>query len=357
MSNKVTFKDVAKLAGVSTQTVSRVTNGGANVNPETLKKVQQAIDELGYVPNKGAQLLVRKSTKTFGVISLPMFFQGAAGIVSGIRVECEKVGYSMSLAVADSEEASLEAAIREFKSQQVEAILFNLPVATDVAERLNRKHDMPFLFIDVLPETQVSQVSADHYGGARAMADLMLAQGRQRFALIAGPSHSHAANLRLMAWSDSINEAGLSVVAKTVGDWSAESGYVETRKLLAHANRIDVLLLGNDQMALGALRACAEFNIAVPEQIAVAGFDDTLNSEYFNPPLTTVHQDFAEIGHLAVQKVLELLDDDMAQISKLLVPTVLVERLSTAPVIKSKNPIRDIELLLQEVQQKLSSIS
>ena len=164
--SKVTFKEVAQLAGVSTQTVSRVTNGGKGVNPDTLRRVQEAIDKLGYVPNKGAQLLVRQNAKTFGVLSLAMTFQGAAGIVSGIRIESEKAGYSMSLAVAESGEESLEDAIREFKSQQVEAVLFNLPVSKELAERIVEKHqDMPFLFIDVPHKTEVNQVSADHYEG------------------------------------------------------------------------------------------------------------------------------------------------------------------------------------------------
>ncbi|WP_373940670.1 LacI family DNA-binding transcriptional regulator [Polaribacter sejongensis] len=118
MNKKVTFKEVAELAGVSTQTVSRVTNGGEGVNANTLKKVQEAIDQLGYVPNKGAQLLVRKKAKIFGIITLEMTMEGASSIVNGIRLESEKAGYAISIAVSNSEEKNLENAIRELKSQQ-----------------------------------------------------------------------------------------------------------------------------------------------------------------------------------------------------------------------------------------------
>ena len=354
--SKVTFKEVAELAGVSTQTVSRVTNGGKGVNLETLKRVQEAIDELGYVPNKGAQLLVRKKAKTFGVLSLAMTFQGAAGIVSGIRIESEKAGYSMSLAVAESNAESLEAAIREFKSQQVEAILLNLPVTKIVAEAIVEKHkDMPFLFIDVSPDTAVNQVSADHYEGAKKMVALMVAHGRHHFALLAGPQNSHGANLRDLAWHDEIKRSDAIIVDEAEGDWSAESGYVETTKLLLRGQKFNALLVGNDQMALGALRACAERSVLIPEQVAVVGFDDTLNSEYFNPPLTTIRQDFMEIGKQAVHKVLAQLNEDLP-LSKQKIPVTLIERQSTAPLYKNANAAQEIESLLQEIKNRLPYI-
>ena len=356
MSKKVTFKEVAELAGVSTQTVSRVTNGGKNVNLETLKKVQEAIDQLGYVPNKGAQLLVRKKAKIFGVLSLEMTMEGASSIVTGIRVESEKAGYSMSLAVSNSEEKNLETAIRELKSQQVDAILINLPVSKETAEKLVEKHkQLPFLFIDVPPEANVSQVSADHYKGAQLIAQLMIKHGRKKFALLNGPSHSYAANLRKQAWTDEIQKSDAEIVTEIEGDWSAKSGYYKATKLLLQPQKFDTLLVGNDQMALGTLRACAEQKFAVPQQIAVTGFDDTLNSEYYNPPLTTVHQNFAEIGKQAVQQILKQLKNEK-DISKKLIPIKLIERQSTMPVQKIRNNVKEIQSLLQTINTLLPNI-
>lgn len=356
MSKPVTFKEVAELAGVSTQTVSRVTNGGKGVKPDTLKRVQEAIDELGYVPNKGAQLLVRKKAKIVGVISLEMTLQGASSIVAGIRVESEKAGYSMSLTVSDSKEENLETAIKELKSQQVEAILINLPVSKEVSEKLVEKYKrIPFLFIDVPSEAKVNQVSADHYEGARRMIELMLAQGRRKFALLNGPSHSHAANLRRQAWENEIKKADAELIINVEGDWSAESGYIEATKLLLKPQKIDTLLVANDQMALGALRACNEQNIAVPQQIAVTGFDDTLNSEYFNPPLTTIRQDFKEIGKQAVQNILSHLVHK-EEILKQVIPIELIERQSTMVVQKEANSVKKIEDLLQEIQRLLPNV-
>jgi DNA-binding LacI/PurR family transcriptional regulator len=353
MNKKVTFKEVAELAGVSTQTVSRVTNGGKGVNSETLKKVQEAVDQLGYVPNKGAQLLVRKKAMTFGVLTLEMTMQGASSIVGGIREESEKAGYSMSLAVSDSDEKNIINAVKELKSHQVDAILINLPVSKNLAEELVEKnHNLPFLFVDVPPDANVSQVSADHYEGAKLMAQLMLNHGRKKFALLNGPSHSYAANLRKQAWIDEIKKSDADVVLEIEGNWSAKSGYYKATELLLKSQKIDTILVGNDQMALGALRACAEQNYAVPEQIAVTGFDDTLNSEYYNPPLTTVHQNFLEIGKQAVQQILIQLKDEKNICNKL-IPVKLIERQSTMPLQENGNSVEEIRNLLQKINRLL----
>ncbi|QXP68015.1 LacI family DNA-binding transcriptional regulator [Polaribacter sp. AHE13PA] len=353
MNKKVTFKEVAELAGVSTQTVSRVTNGGGGVNANTLKKVQEAIDQLGYVPNKGAQLLVRKKAKVFGVITLEMTMEGASSIVNGIRLESEKAGYAISIAVSNSEEENLENAIRELKSQQVDVVFINLPVQKELAENLVAKHKhLPFLFIDVSPEANVSQVAADHYKGAVLIAELMLKHGRKRFALLNGPAHSHAANLRKQAWLDVLKPSDAEIVTVETGDWSAKSGYYETTKLLLQPQNIDTLLVGNDQMALGALRACAEQKYAVPDQIAVTGFDDTVNSAYYNPPLTTVHQNFLEIGKQAVKQILIQLKNEN-NISKMVIPVQLIERQSTMPVKENLNSVKEIKDLLQKIQTLL----
>ena len=358
MSKKVTFKEVAELAGVSTQTVSRVTGGGENVNPETLKRVQEAIDTLGYVPNKGAQLLVRKKAKILGVLTLEITMEGASSIVGGIRLESKKAGYSMSLVVAESGEENLELAIRELKSQQVDAILVNLPVSKDIAEKMVKKHkNTPFLFIDVPVATAVNQVSSDHYNGAKQMAALMIRQGRSRFALLSGPAHSDAANLRKQAWEDVINNEQAEIVGVAEGDWSAKSGYYQATKLLLQPQKFDALLVGNDQMALGALRACEEQHVAVPQQIAVAGFDDTLNSEYYNPPLTTVRQNFLEIGTQSVQKIVRQLNNEEEGLTKQLIAVELVERQSTMQVEKDPNTVKKIEMLLGEIQKLLPAIN
>lgn len=331
MNSKVTFKEVAKLAGVSTQTVSRVTNNNGYVSEATRQRVQAAIDELGYVPNKSAQLMGRKKTKIFGVITLDIVLQGASRIVEGIRNESKRSGYAISVAVLDKEKNALDRAIRDMKSQQVAAIFINLPVERAQAEQIIHDHaPIPFVFIDVDPDAEVSQVMADHYAGGKLAAEQMIKQGRKRFAFINGPDSSSAARLRRAAWVAVIEAAGAKFVAEEPGDWSALSGYTAGAALFARGQAIDALLVANDQMALGALRACREHRIQVPAQTAVIGFDDTANSEFFCPPLTTIRQDFLAIGQQAVSEVLSHIVAPSHCAIKVRIPVQLIERQSTS---------------------------
>ncbi|QBG48536.1 LacI family DNA-binding transcriptional regulator [Verrucomicrobia bacterium S94] len=354
MNTKVTFKDVARLAGVSTQTVSRVTNNSGYVNEKTRAKVQAAIDQLGYVPNKNAQLMGRKKARVFGVITLNISFQGASRIVEGIRNESKKAGYAISLAVLDDEPDALEHAVRDMKSQQVNAILINAPIAREPAEQLIHDHaPMPFVFIDAPLDAQVNHVMADHRAGGRMAAELMLQQGRTRFAFLNGPEPSTAARLRREAWLDVIDKAGATLVAEETGDWSARSGYTAGAALFSRGQAFDALLIANDQMALGALRACREHRIDVPRQTAVVGFDDTANSEFFCPPLTTVRQNFLEIGHQAVTEALSCIQHPGQPPIKTEVPVELIERQSTAPIESPEIKAARLESLLSELKQML----
>ena len=356
MNSNITFKDVAERAGVSTQTVSRVTNGAANVNPETRKRVQEAIDELGYVPNKGAQLLVQKTAKTFGVLTLDISFQGASRIVEGIRNESAKAGFAISLAVVEKGEEALKLAIRDLKSQQVAAIFINLPVKRELAEKIVLKNKpLPFVFIDVDPEAQVNQVMSDHYNGALQAAELMIKHNRTRFALISGPEKSSASRLRKKAWKDVIEKENATLVTELEGDWSARSGYSKAMEIFSCGQEIDALLVANDQMTLGALRACREQNIDVPQKTAVIGFDDTENSEFFYPPLSTIRQDFINIGHQAVSEVLSCLKNETVEPLKAYIPVKLIERQSTATKNSATDKNDKIESLLSEIKGLLSN--
>lgn len=353
MNSNITFKDVAKLAGVSTQTVSRVTNNATNVKPETRERVQAAIDELGYVPNQSAQMLVRKKAKVFGVLTLNLSLQGSSRIVEGIRNQSKAAGYAISLAVLDDSD-DLDAIIRELRSQQVDAILINAPVEAAIAEQAIKNHPaLPFVFIDVDPATPVNQVMTDHHSGALLAANLMVEQQRSRFAFINGPAHSPAAQLRREGWVSVIEAAGAKLVDEETGDWSAKSGYFKTMELLASGRAIDALMVANDQMAIGVLRACRENNISVPDDIAVIGFDDTNNSGYFCPPLTTIRQNFREIGHQAVEEILACLEAPAHKPIKRAIPVELIERQSTAPAKPASEKDDRLTALLTELKPLL----
>lgn len=349
----VTFKQVAELAGVSTQTVSRVTNGASNVAQETRDKVNAAIDKLGYVPNKGAQLLSGAKSKVIGLITLDVSLHGISIIANNIRIQAQLHGYGTSFAVVDEHAyQKIVTATRELKSQRIEYIIVNLPLTKEEAEQLVELFtDLHFVFIDVPNNSQVNSVSAAHYQGASEAAQLMLKQQRQRLLLITGPHDSTASTLRLQGWLSQIKHFEATVVAQLEGDWLASSGYQLTREALSNGAVIDGVLVASDQMALGVLRALHEHSLAVPQQVAVIGFDDSADSAYFYPPLTTIKQDFAAISAQAV----DMLFNDSASEPpfKASVATQLIERASTQILDSKTYNKAQIEQLLQQVKNAL----
>ncbi|GAB3480378.1 LacI family DNA-binding transcriptional regulator [Marinomonas epiphytica] len=353
---KATFKDVAKLAGVSTQTVSRVTSGATNVAEKTRAKVLKAIEELDYVPNKGAQLLSRSKSKSVGLITLSLDHHGASLIANGIRQQAEKMHYNIVLNVVSEHSVSTaNSAIKELKAQQVELIIINLPLNREQAEGFQANHkDTTFVFMDVPPDSQVHQVSSTHQQGAASAARLMIEQGRESFMLIAGPQDSSASSQRLAGWKSVVTDQNCRLVIEKHGDWKAASGYQLTLQALKEGYDFDAILVANDQMALGVLRAIHEFGRKIPSQIALAGFDDSTDSAYYYPPLSSVRQDFLSLGFNAVNLAIAAHHNPQEELQKIAIPTQLMERQSTgvkAPQDVDKHAIRQ---LLNELNEKLS---
>ena len=352
----VTFKDVAKLANVSTQTVSRVTNSSTNVAEETRKKVNAAIKQLGYIPNKGAQILGRARSKVIGLVSIDILLHGASLIANGIRKQAKELGYGTSLSVVS--EHSLEkiiTAIEDLKSQRVEFIIMNIPLRKEKAEMLVAQYsDIHFVFVDVPPGSQVNAVCADHYEGAKQAAELMLSLQRKRLLLITGPHDSSASKLRQQGWMDVLKEdSHTKIINKFVGDWQASSGYLCAREALGNNCNFDGVLVGNDQMALGVLRALSEFNLSVPQQISVIGFDDTADSAYFCPPLTTVKQDFLTIGKRTVLLALSLAEQPKKHYQQEAIATQLIERKSSQLYQQAHDNQQNIHALLKQLEKLL----
>ena len=351
----ITFKDVAELAGVSTQTVSRVTNGASNVAKETRDKVNAAIQQLGYVPNKGAQLLSGAKPRVIGLITLDVSLHGVSLITNNIRKQAQIRGYGTSFSVVDEHSFDkIIEATRDLKSQRIEFIIVNVPLTKSEAENLVAQYaTIHFVFIDVPADSQVHSVSGAHYQGASEAAALMLKHQRKQLLLITGPNNSSTSSQRLSGWLDQIQQQA-TVVAQYEGDWLASSGYQLTLEVLKNATPIDGILVASDQMALGALRAINESGLNVPADVAVIGFDDSGDSAYFSPPLTTVKQNFEQISAQAVAMLFNehSASKGSAQIKES-VATQLVERCSTQIVKPKHYEKRQLEQLLEQVKQLL----
>lgn len=351
----ITFKDVAKLAGVSTQTVSRVTNGSQDVAESTRNKVNAAIKQLGYVPNKGAQMLSRAKSTSVGLVTLDMALHGAAMIANGVRMQAHDMGYGVAFSVVSEPNlANTREAIRELMAQQVDSIILNVPLESADAELLVEQYQhLNLIFIDVPSNSQVNYVCGDHAEGAKLAAQHLLEIGRTDFLLITGPNESSASKIRHQSWLAALSDAESKVQYQYQGNWQAESGYLGVREAVAKQAVFDAVLVASDQMALGALRALQELQIPVPDKVAVVGFDGIEDSAFFNPPLTTIKQDFTTIGRQAVVLAEKLNANSQDTLLQHHIETALLPRESSQPKVTTHYEKQEIEQLLKRIQTLL----
>ncbi|MEZ8573335.1 LacI family DNA-binding transcriptional regulator [Vibrio splendidus] len=351
----ITFKDVAKLAGVSTQTVSRVTNGSQDVAEPTRNKVNAAIKQLGYVPNKGAQMLSRAKSTSVGLVTLDMALHGAAMIANGVRMQAHDMSYGVAFSVVSEPNlANTREAIRELMAQQVDSIILNVPLKSADAEWLVEQYQhLNLIFIDVPSNSQVNYVCGDHAEGAKLAAQHLLESGRTDFLLITGPNESSASKIRHQSWLAALSDAESKVQYQYQGNWQAESGYLGVREAVAKQAVFDAVLVASDQMALGVLRALQELQIPVPDKVAVVGFDGIEDSAFFNPPLTTIKQDFTTIGRQAVVLAEKLNANSQDALLQHHIETALLPRESSQPKVTAHYEKQEIEQLLKRIQTLL----
>lgn len=323
----ITLYDVARFAGVSYQTVSRVINQAEHVSTRTREKVLFAMRELNYVPNRGAQQLAGKRSRTLGLLTSDLALHAPSQIASAVKNRAAQSGAGVIIAMPEqATQAACLLALQELLAQRVTGLLINLPLEDDQAEELAAlAHPTPTLFLDVSPTAQVNSLVFDAAEGARLGAEHVLALGHRVIALLAGPPGSVSARARLAGWLETLENAQVTPAASAHGDWSAASGYEQAQRLLASQPLPEAILVANDQMALGVLRACAERGFAVPGQIAVIGYDDTADSAWYTPPLTTIRQAFKEAGERSVDWLLQPSTDELSQT---LLPVTLVIRSS-----------------------------
>lgn len=326
----ITLYDVARHAGVSYQTVSRVINQAEHVSPRTREKVEQAMAQLHYVPNRVAQQLAGKPTMTLGLVTATLALHAPSQIAAAMKIRASQRGFSVVISMLDENRPeACHAAVESLLAQRVDGVLVNAPLEDSEAERLaQRCSPLPTLFLDVGPQAPVCSLLFDAAEGARLAVQHMLALGRTRIALLTGPQKAVSARLRHEGWLAALAKAGLEPCAVASGDWSADAGYQQGHALLAAQPQ--AIIVANDQMALGVLRACAERGIRVPEALSVIGYDDTDDSACYWPPLTTIRQDFRMLGEQAVDALVAGLERPLTPGQRIL-PVSLVERRTTAP--------------------------
>lgn len=312
-NQKITIKDVAEAAGVSTQTVSRVINFRPDVSPETKERVQKVIEELGYSPNVIARSLVRGRSNTLGVVGWGLGYYGPTNILKGIEQKTNELGFSLLLSLIDDFEPSLINDItNNLLSRQVDGIIWAVPGNDRMVGQLSSrfKHvSVPIVYINKSKRADDVVVALDNHLGARLATEHLLQQGYSCVGIITGPSDWWEAQRREEGWRAVMGESGMCDLErlKVIGDWSAASGAVGLHDLLTTSREIDAIFASNDQMALGALQAARDLGINVPKELGIVGFDDVPESAYFFPPLTTIRQNAETIGAMAVEQMCNII--------------------------------------------------
>ena len=326
--------DVARLAGVSHQTVSRVLNDHPNVSAATKASVLAAIRDLGYRPNIAARTLVTGKTNVLGVISFDTTLYGPASMLYGIE-RAARPGYFVAIASLPSfDRASLTSAVERFLGQAVAGIIVIAP-QTGVAEALaGLSAGVPLVAVGCGGAVRLPSVKIDNVAGAMLATRHLLGLGHQTVHHIGGPGDWHDARDRIAGWRQELRAAGAPVPEMPRGDWSARSGYEAGRQLVARPE-VTAVFCANDPMALGFLRAAAEAGRRVPQDISVVGFDDVPEAAYFSPPLTTVRQDFSQVGERCVSMLIDAIDRSDDPVRQ---PEPVVD---AAPMVEPKLIVRD----------------
>lgn len=329
----VTLHDVARAAGVSYGTVSRVLNRHPHVAPDTRSRVLDTIDELGYRPNRAARSLVTSRTNTVGIVSFGTRHYGPSQMVANIERALRRRGYALTIASIDAVTVEeLRRAVGELLHNQVDGIVMITPIRGLGAEAIDRLAGAtPFVMVDVELGSELPSIVIDQRAGAECAVDHLVSLGHEHIAQLHGPADWVDAHARGLGFRAALRRAGLRPAGTVEGDWSAASGHRAVHQLLSGPERPTGLFVHNDQMALGALHALREAGLRVPQDVSVVGYDDVPEASFYAPPLTTVRQDFAALGSESVDYLGRLLSDRKTPVHQRVLHPELRIRASTAP--------------------------
>lgn len=330
-NRSVRMIDVARLAGVSQQTVSRVVNGHENVGADVKERVERAIVQLRYNRNSAARALATNRSMNLGVISYSLPVHGSTMVLFGVAEEARRNGYATSLvSISDVDSRSIRAALDTLLGDNVDGIVVLAPMSAAAPVLNGLDLDVPIVRFEQGPPASSHTVSMDDVLGAQLATRHLLDLGHETVWHIAGPSGWMASEARRTGWLSELAAARRPVNPEfTTLDWTVDSGY-RAGLLIAENPAVTAVLAANDAIALGVMKALSERGISVPRDVSVVGFDDMSEARYFQPALTTVRLDFNEVGRLAVERLLQLINGEHPELIPAIVPELIV-RDSTAP--------------------------
>lgn len=327
----ITIRDVAALAGVSHQTVSRVINGSQHVSPETRRKVDAAISQLDFRPNAIARFMASGHTRTLACISPNLTDYTFARIIEGADTEARQSGYFVISASAE-DEGSFSTLLDELvATRRTEGLMVINPYVDQRFTLLPQ--NFPLVFLGTKARDQrADAVHLDDFNAGRFATQHLLELGHTDIVTLTGPIQEDCASDRLAGYQQALLDWGLRPQEDLIktGDWSATTGYESILQLLEEKISFSAIFAQNDRIAIGAIRRLYEAGLSIPNDVSIIGFDDIPLSAYFNPALTTMRQDLFEIGRMAVRRLMERIQNPFQPVKQLQLSAELIIRSSTA---------------------------
>jgi LacI family transcriptional regulator len=327
----ITIKEVARQAGVSIATVSRVLNDSGPVREETRHKIRSVAGRLGYMPNSAAQSLKTRKTQTLGVLLPDLYGEFFSEVIRGIDQKAQQNGYHLLVSGSHNDRGEIEAALRAMRGR-VDGLVVMSPAIEARSLTGNLPAALPVVLLNCpTDDDRYDAVNIDNYGGAYAMTRHLLGLGHRRIAFIRGAEENFDAEERLRGYRAAMSEGdgGKESPLELVGDFTEAAGYRAATEILALTPRPTAAFAANDSMAIGALSAFRSARVRVPEDVAVVGFDDIPIARYVSPPLSSVRVAISGLGAHAAERLLRALQDGGAHVPRQQVlPTTLVVRRS-----------------------------
>ena len=325
------IRDVARVAGVSYQTVSRVLNDSPNLRQETRQRVLEVIDEIGYRPNQAARALVTSKSHVIGVlVATRAAAYGVQTMLYEIEDAARAAGYTLAIATTASDDESVRRALNQLERQSVEAVVVVAPQSRVFELVGSTTLRVPFVLLDSSRHDLGRSVAVDQFEGARMATRHLIELGHRRILHLAGPQDWIEAEARMQGYLREVADAELMVRPPILGDWTAEFGYRAGRELLGGED-FTAVFCSNDLMALGLVHAFREAGVRVPDDVSVIGFDDIPESAHYWPPLTTIRQDFAEVGRRSVGLLLAELGSDGVRHAEPIRPELILRASTSTP--------------------------
>jgi DNA-binding LacI/PurR family transcriptional regulator len=323
--------DVARLAGVSHQTVSRVLNDHPHVREQTRLRVRAAIAELGYRPNQAARALATGRSRLLGVVTQSSTLYGPASLLAAFDQAAAEAGFTVSVgSVRALDRRSIIEAVDRHLDQRVAGIVVIAPVVSAHEALDHLPQDVPLVTIDGDPARPGALVTVDQQAGATSATRHLLEAGHPTVWHVSGPAEWFDSRGRIEGWRQALRRAGAEVPPVVPADWTAAAGY-DAGRMLARMPEVTAIFAANDHLALGILHAMNERGRRVPEDVSVVGFDDVPEAAYFIPPLTTIRPDFGAVAKSSLNMLLGQIESGRPIDRRHTVAPTLITRGSVAP--------------------------